>query len=546
MLQTKHINVNHRLGSRLGSKLGFLVLLGLFTSIGLGTINSRPTHALTCDENSMVSCIDITFGDIVGSTDLQAPSSTSTSHGIDRAYFYLPVSLTVVKANDYNIKVYSQNGGELRSKDGDIIPTLSGEAGKGTSLTDLGKNGSVWGYRYNLSDSASDQTRNYLKVPSISDPEANIVPKEKITAENGTIAKVLTLGFATAVDGNLPAGEYSDKIVVAITATPKQTNAFGLISTMQEMTPEICASATTPRVDAALPDSTGIHHGDDRYVPETTLIDTRDNKSYLIRKLADGNCWMGQNLELDILAPSQNYSTAETFVNNTYTGEKVGSGFKLTSADTDLNSKEEWSIATDNRIYATQAVANGDSYLWEEFSLDGARSYNYSAEHPEQAYTIYLVNNFGKDIVSTYTDSPTGQPYQRKGNLYNWGAVTANSMISQTGEAPDSICPRGWKLPSATNYRNDLSSTYGIQLTGYDNTDSHNRLSEFPLQFFRTGRYQNGRATTSRYTNLYTGTSTRAGGGNYFETYIDKESGYTAITGGTHGEWGMPIRCIAR
>lgn len=55
--------------------------------------------------------------------------ATQSKVGIDRAYFYLPVSLTVVKANDYNIKVYSQNGGELRSKDGDIIPTLSGEAG---------------------------------------------------------------------------------------------------------------------------------------------------------------------------------------------------------------------------------------------------------------------------------------------------------------------------------------------------------------------------------------------------------------------------------
>lgn len=471
MLQTKHINVNHRLGSRLGSKLGFLVLLGLFTSIGLGTINSRPTHALTCDENSMVSCIDITFGDIVGSTDLQAPSSTSTSHGIDRAYFYLPVSLTVVKANDYNIKVYSQNGGELRSKDGDIIPTLSGEAGKGTSLTDLGKNGSVWGYRYNLSDSASDQTRNYLKVPSISDPEANIVPKEKITAENGTIAKVLTLGFATAVDGNLPAGEYSDKIVVAITATPKQTSAFGLISTMQEMTPEICASATTPRVDAALPDSTGIHHGDDRYVPETTLIDTRDNKSYLIRKLADGNCWMGQNLSL-------NLSTEKP----------------LTNIDTNLISKSSWQ--PENTTQANTGV------VWEKD--DGA------ARSISVGWDQYWAG--GNSFTADGSEAQGGEVgYAQRGNYYNWFAATAGSgkltdIDSTTdgdrvidGAVQDSICPKGWTLPAGGNSSvgitdGSVKSFYNLAqfytgVTGFIPDVTIDTLYAFPMNFSPTGFY---------------------------------------------------------
>ncbi len=304
MQREQHINSNYQTNEprtpgssgllRCFGRLGLLAVCSLMTSISLGLVSSTPTHALTCNEHSMVSCIDISFGDIVGSTDLKAPSSTATSHGVDKAYFYLPVSLTIARSNDYSIKVYSKNGGALVSKDGDTIPTLTGEAGKGTSLQDLGKNGSVWGYRFNLGDVASDPTKNYLRVPSQNDPEASIISGEQITDTSGTVSKVLTLGFATAIDGNLPAGSYSDEIVVAVTASPKQTSAFGLITTMQEMTPEVCAAATTPSRDAELTDSTGIHHGDNRYVPETTLIDTRDNKEYLIRKLADGNCWMSQ------------------------------------------------------------------------------------------------------------------------------------------------------------------------------------------------------------------------------------------------------------
>lgn len=30
------------------------------------------------------------------------------------------------------------------------------------------------------------------------------------------------------------------------------------------------------------------------------LADNRDSKTYLVRRLADGNCWMVQNLQIDI------------------------------------------------------------------------------------------------------------------------------------------------------------------------------------------------------------------------------------------------------
>ena len=52
------------------------------------------------------------------------------------------------------------------------------------------------------------------------------------------------------------------------------------------------------------------------------LIDTRDNKQYLVRRLADGNCWMVQNLDLDLAS---------------FAGTR-----NLTKENTDLNSKEYW------------------------------------------------------------------------------------------------------------------------------------------------------------------------------------------------------------
>ncbi|MBQ3309458.1 hypothetical protein IJG78_02145, partial [Candidatus Saccharibacteria bacterium] len=87
------------------------------------------------------------------------------------------------------------------------------------------------------------------------------------------------------------------------------TEDFFSITYMQDMTPEVCATATTPSIDAAQADTTGAHAGDASYVPQHTLSDIRDGETYRIRKLADGNCWMTENLRLvfaagDVLTPA--------------------------------------------------------------------------------------------------------------------------------------------------------------------------------------------------------------------------------------------------
>jgi hypothetical protein len=73
---------------------------------------------------------------------------------------------------------------------------------------------------------------------------------------------------------------------------------------MQEMTTAICATATTPNASATTYITT--YTADKTKVPQTTLRDTRDNKTYTVRKLADGHCWM-----------TDDYKTAPTRVNGT-------------------------------------------------------------------------------------------------------------------------------------------------------------------------------------------------------------------------------------
>ncbi|MBR2587260.1 hypothetical protein IKE71_02700 [Candidatus Saccharibacteria bacterium] len=131
---------------------------------------------------------------------------------------------------------------------------------------------------------------------------------------------------------------------------------------MQEMTGSICQntniwsnqigdsarildpSGTTPLL-AAGEDTLG--------VSSFTLTDVRDNKTYKIRRLADGNCWMVQNLDLDLAS--------------------VGT---LTSKDTDLTAKTSWTVNA-NIDAASSSLSDG-TMPWQLKSTVSEGGYHYS------------------------------------------------------------------------------------------------------------------------------------------------------------------------
>ena len=113
--------------------------------------------------------------------------------------------------------------------------------------------------------------------------------------------------FTIVVDTSLAESEQSKRTLYAF----YEPLEFFTIANMQDMTNAYCTEVTTPsntikNIAAAdianYIDTTGIHHGDTSYVAQRTLSDIRDSKKYIIRKMADGNCWMAENLKLDLTA----------------------------------------------------------------------------------------------------------------------------------------------------------------------------------------------------------------------------------------------------
>ncbi len=211
------------------------------------------------------------------------------------------------------------------------------------------------------------------------------------------------------------------------------------ISTMQEMTPEICASLETPSAFEA--DGVTIN----KNVPEVILMDSRDGNYYKVRKLADGNCWMAEDLRLLL-------TEGEAIEISTHDGNGI-----------------MWTPTTSNElIYGQDSVRYSDVFsattetpghhtVWS--SPDGVTQVSAG----EDAYRI------GAATVHSYYLGDQATSTLRDGNkvkvgvLYNFYAVTAGQVDGSVIMSPtQSICPKGWKMADGR-----LGGEWGALLDAY-------------------------------------------------------------------------------
>jgi len=159
---------------------------------------------------------------------------------------------------------------------------------------------------------------------SLNNTDFNPIPKK---SEQKQIKNITTLPtaeelktivhFGTKISTNLTAGDYEKSVIFTAVAhaNPAKLQGIFTISNMQQMKAGLCDKNTTPLNTATQLDTDGSHHGDSNYVPTKTLTDIRDNNTYTVSKLADGKCWMTQNLRI----AGKTITSADSDVTSNYT-----------------------------------------------------------------------------------------------------------------------------------------------------------------------------------------------------------------------------------
>ena len=233
---------------------------------------------------------------------------------------------------------------------------------------------------------------------------------------------------------------------------------------MQHMTPEICAKAPEGATKQ--------------------LIDWRDKKTYWVAKLADGNCWMTQNLELDLtsgesLTPelsdvSANWNPGATTFTSAQEGVRGSSYY---------NTVQSWNLG--KYVWKTP---NSTSYCQPDTNF----SESSCASYWQDASNMTPMTTYRTDGVSV--DGNTYDAHYLAGNYYSWEAATAgtgHSYTSSGSQAPDSICPKGFELPLSHTNNNNVSGSFYNLLNQYGFTSSTgsgtNSITRAPLFFVRSG-----------------------------------------------------------
>ncbi len=336
----------------------------------------------------------------------------------------------------------------------------------------------TWGY--SLADNPNSATYDQLTYQPVP------LTAHQITRTNlahSTDQYNLVLG--ANIDTSLPAGQYANNLTISAIANPIYVTGLLDLVYMQDMTSTVCNNTVAY-------DGTDIK-GQPGGEVSKQLIDSRDGKAYWVSKLADGNCWMTQNLALDL-----------------------DSNKALTSANTDLNSKESWvptnTVVSETLIFPSEINRTTD-YSWNlgEYvlatpirnvscnsasTIDSTNTDPFNSVRPGQTIEqncsdfvnvskddwqptfdsssapegTWSGTNYnsttGKMEDYTYTgplsvdkNNKTYDAHYLIGNFYQWNAAVASSGTNLTSidaeqdanklkDAPDSICPKGWKLPT--------------------------------------------------------------------------------------------------
>ena len=292
----------------------------------------------------------------------------------------------------------------------------------------------------------------------------HVVPNEyvKVAHKNSMTNMTETTGgvklattYAAYISKTQPADTYSGQVIYVLVhpadaAAPTIPKSLDTATTMQEVT--YCSED--------LPEG-----------QVYTLTDERDNNTYHVARLKDGNCWMLDNLALD---PTNSTTASNMNASNTNATQEA-----ITNLLNGGSTTTGWSnIAVAN---VTTNFNNSDSYIQPR------------------------INNASKDFLVTSYGSASTNGRAKVGIYYNYCAASASTYCYAGGsgidvpdtiiDAPQDICPANWRMPTGVN-----TGEYYALAQKYTNTATDSNSLQYNLSTPLSGDYF---GSSARYQGSY-------------------------------------------
>ena len=269
----------------------------------------------------------------------------------------------------------------------------------------------------------------------------------------------------------------------------------------------------------------------------TTVTDGRDGKTYNVQQLNDGNCWMLENLRLDLVD-----STVQGNLTSNTTNAEDSSLAYLKGTATYRNPTSD-----PNGKYPTAALGYGDSskyYSVPKISVSGTCYNAYCVDSPAS-------RQWNSEVVTPQTINGNISIAQGKvGIYYNYCAISAGTYCYGNGTAttgsptsdPDpsslqdvkeDICPKGWRLPTS-NANGEFKALYTAYSSDYT---AFQTALDTPL----SGYFTSGTARNQGYGGSFW--SSTWFGNNGMRTLNVRSSTVNPSNSGVRSD-GLSVRCI--
>ena len=423
----------------------------------VSTLANDASLSVALTPEAMNLAVTPTPGGTLASDELAIQVSTDNTTGY---------TLTLALAGAETSLNDPASGGEIQSSTADI-----------NSPATLSVN--TWGW---YPDSLANNTGNLFSVlPSSSDP----YELKKTSAPTSGSGDTTAIGFGVNVDTTLPAGSYTNAIIISATTnyvpqpildvypttgwagdtiTLYSNGGFVNVQSVQIGGTD-CTSINVKSADeltCTLPSKA-----------ETNTTSGTDN-GYSISVTASNTSLDAHNFTIRYFNPNR---TETASVSNTQITNTNMSNF--TGVDCGSLSVGDIVSLTDERNGQTYRIKKmQDNKCWMVDNLKYAGEANTDLANVDGTYGLVYNNESGKynTVDGTSTQSSTNSDkafynnpmsrsycygtsiqssYTKCGYLYNWYAATAGTGTYDTStqgtNVSGSICPTGWRLPSATS-----------------------------------------------------------------------------------------------
>ena len=481
------------------------------SNVGIG-FSFNPTLSISFSSSDLV-IPNLTPGTTSDSNDIVVSVSTNAAYGYTLS--------TNVGSNDITSPYYgssdlvhSNNSNNGSNSSNHVFSSIAIDANY-SNLSDFSTNADIntWGYSTSLDNGTTWSSYNGLSTST----------NTTLVDSNDMTSSAIDFKIAAKASDNQTSGVYSNVInfmAVSKVAPTSLLDAFiasgaeqynGYFK-MQDMTHDICKNV-------------------DIEESELQLIDVRDNKIYWVAKLKDGNCWMTQNLDLDLSHDKPLTSNDTDLIDHSLSGAYVENYSHNTETSVTV-----WTPAntTKNHDTGTGTAWRGSYNL--AYSVDvGEWYWDGNDSTPNCNYLTTICEHFSKTSFDN--------EHLSVGNYYNWSAAIASdnssSLTYNNTNANNSICPKGWRLPNISN--NEFHNLGNL----YNDVSSDAGWIKAPLWFVRAGFFPNNPFWAGS-SALYW-SSTVYGGGYAYGLYFDKDSVDPAYIHLSYGRGdGKTVRCLAR